>query len=87
MTEIPAHWELTKPSGSLGTEITSIRLADASDADIALVRKLLVKHMVLFFSGQSPTAEEHTEFGRHFGPLEGHQNLSDNSGRNLKRLT
>jgi taurine dioxygenase len=79
MTEIPAHWELKKLSGSLGAEITGIRLADASDADIALIRQLLVDNMVLFFPGQSPTVEEHTQFGRHFGPLEGHPNLTDNT--------
>ena len=79
MTEIPENWQLKKLAGSLGAEIRGIELAQANAADIELIKQLLVENMVLFFPDQSPTVEEHTAFGRHFGPLEGHPNLAENS--------
>ena len=79
MTEMPEKWQLNKLSGNLGAEITGIKLAQANSADIQLIKRLLVENMVLFFPNQSPTVEEHTALGRHFGPLEGHPNLAENS--------
>ncbi len=79
MTEVPAHWELRKLSGRLGAEITGPGLANTTAADIALIKQLLLDHMVLFFPAQSPTVEEHIDFGRNFGPLEGHPNLNTDS--------
>jgi taurine dioxygenase len=71
-------WNLKKLSGNLGAEVTGIRLTDATTEDIEQIKRLLLEYKVLFFPGQSPSAEEHTAFGRHFGPLEGHPNLTDN---------
>ncbi len=63
-------------SAALGAEITDIDLA-ATDADSAVViMDLLTEHQVLFFPGQSLNPDEHVLFGRLFGELEGHPNLS-----------
>jgi taurine dioxygenase len=80
MTKTPAQWAIKKLSGSLGAEITGIKLADASQADIEWVKQLLLENMVLCFPGQSPSVAQHLEFGRHFGHLEGHPNLVEDSG-------
>ena len=45
--------------------------------DIAAIKRLLTEHMVLFFPGQQLNEDEHVAFGRHFGELEGHPNLSN----------
>ena len=79
MTTHPDHWKLKKLSGSLGAQITGVTLADASESDLEHIKRLLVEHMVLFFPNQSPSVEEHIEFGRYFGKLEGHPNLGEGS--------
>ena len=79
MTKLPTNWKLKKLSGSLGAEITGVTLTGASEEDIARIKQLLVEHMVLFFPAQSPSVEDHIEFGRQFGNLEGHPNLSEGS--------
>ncbi|MEP4485211.1 MAG: TauD/TfdA family dioxygenase [Halioglobus sp.] len=79
MNATSTPWELRKLSGSLGAEITGLKLVDANESEIEQIKKLLVEHMVLFFPAQSPSVEEHVEFGRNFGKLEGHPNLTENS--------
>jgi taurine dioxygenase len=79
MTTLPAHWQLKQLSGSLGAEISGPKLAQASEAEIALIKQLLLEHLVLFFPAQSPSVQEQIAFGRHFGPLEGHPNLVEDS--------
>lgn len=77
MNELPANWKLRKLSGSLGAEITGLQLAATSAEERDIIGALLVEHMVLFFPEQAPSVEQHIAFGRHFGTLEGHPNLSD----------
>jgi taurine dioxygenase len=74
-TVLPANWALKKLAGNLGAEITGIKLQSASASELGLIKNLLLEHMVLFFPAQSPAVEELVEFGRKFGPLEGHPNL------------
>ncbi len=75
---IPADWQVKRLSGSLGASITGPDVSNASEEDITTIKALLVEHMVLFFPDQSPTKDAHITFGRNFGALEGHPNLSNN---------
>jgi taurine dioxygenase len=79
MNSIPAGWQLTRLAGALGAEITGPDMANPSAADIVAIKALLLEHMVIFLPGQSPSLEQHIAFGRHFGELEGHPNLSNQS--------
>ncbi|MFN8027460.1 MAG: TauD/TfdA family dioxygenase [Acidimicrobiia bacterium] len=67
--------DVRRLSGSLGAEIRGIDLARTTGADAAVLRDLLLEHMVLFFPEQHLTPDEHLAFGRHFGELEAHPNL------------
>ncbi len=73
--------QVTKLSGSLGAEIRGIRLTDAGPAEAAKIQSLLLEHLVLFFPGQQMTPDEHIAFGRLFGQLEAHPNLSFSAER------
>jgi taurine dioxygenase len=63
-------------SGSLGAEVRGISLAAANAADADEIRSLLTEHLVLFFPDQHLGPDEHIAFGRLFGELEAHPNLS-----------
>jgi taurine dioxygenase len=63
-------------SGSLGAEVRGISLASATEADAEAIQSLLMEHLVLFFPEQHLSPDEHIAFGRHFGELEAHPNLS-----------
>ena len=71
------QWNVTRLAGALGAEVTGIKLASADAGDIAEIKRLLVEHMVLFFPGQHMSQADHVAFGKTFGPLEGHPNLSE----------
>lgn len=68
--------EIAPVSGSLGAEVRGIDLASAGQKEAELVLQLIAEHLVLFFPGQNLTPDEHIAFGRLFGRLEGHPNLS-----------
>jgi taurine dioxygenase len=68
--------EVTRLAGSLGAEVHGIPLAQAGPADADVIRSLLMEHQVLFFPGQHLTPDQHIVFGRLFGKLESHPNLS-----------
>jgi taurine dioxygenase len=70
-------WHIKRLSTALGAEVTGLKLAEADAADAAEIRRLLHEHMVLFFPDQHMNADEHVTFGRYFGHLEGHPNLTD----------
>ena len=55
-------------AGALGAEVRGIKLASADEGDRAEIKRLLVKHMVLFFPEQYMTQDEHVAFGKPFGP-------------------
>lgn len=76
-TVIPEDWKVTKLAGSLGAEIEGFKISELSDKDIKCIEGLLAEHMVLFFPGQSPSIDEHVDFGSKFGDLEGHPNLKN----------
>jgi taurine dioxygenase len=73
--------EVTRLSGSLGAEIRGIRLTEAGPAEAAVIRSLLLEHLVLFFPAQRMTPDEHIAYGRLFGKLEAHPNLSFSAER------
>jgi len=73
--------QVTRLSGSLGAEIRGIRLPEAGPVEAASIRSLLLEHLVLFFPDQQMTPDEHIAFGRLFGKLEAHPNLSFSAER------
>jgi taurine dioxygenase len=73
--------EVTRLSGSLGAEIRRIRLTEAGPVEAETIRSLLLEHLVLFFPDQHLTPDEHIAFGRLFGKLEAHPNLSFSAER------
>jgi taurine dioxygenase len=72
----PVSWSVRRLAGAIGAEIQGPQLADASAADIVHIQNLLLEHKVIFFPGQRCDVQQHIAFGRHFGHLEGHPNLS-----------
>ncbi len=73
--------EVERLSGSLGAEVRGLVLEQAGPSDVDALRALLLEHMVLFFPGQKLTPDSHIAFGRLFGELEAHPNLSFNAER------
>ena len=71
-----APLDVVELSGSLGAEIRGIALKDAGSAEAELILSLLMEHKVLFFPGQHLTPDQHIAYGRLFGKLESHPNLS-----------
>lgn len=71
------NWKIKRLSAALGAEVTGPRLAEADAGDIAEIKRLLNEHMVLFFPEQHMQPDEHVAFGRNFGELEGHPNLTE----------
>lgn len=69
------QYEISRVSPSLGAEVRGISLAQAGVAEAEEILDLLHEHLVLFFPGQHMTTEEHIEFGKHFGHIEGHPNV------------
>ncbi len=68
--------DIRKLSGSLGAEVRGLSLQPAGPAEVDAIRSLLLEHLVLFFPEQSLTPDQHIAFGRLFGELESHPNLS-----------
>jgi taurine dioxygenase len=68
--------EIKRLSGSLGAEVRGIDLLRATPTDATAIEALLIEHMVLFFPDQALTPDEHIAFGRLFGKLEAHPNLT-----------
>jgi taurine dioxygenase len=73
--------EIERLSGSLGAEIRGLSLDECTAADAETIRSLLREHQVLFFPGQRLTPDTHLAFGRLFGELEAHPNLSFDAER------
>ena len=73
--------QVTRLSGSLGAEVRGIALERATAADAATIRQLLTEHLVLFFPDQRLDPDTHIAFGRLFGELEAHPNLSFDAER------
>ena len=71
-----AAWTVRRLAGSLGAEVTGVRLADIGQAAADQIRALLTEHKVLLFPDQHLTVDEHVALGGKFGELEGaHPNL------------
>jgi taurine dioxygenase len=70
-------WRVNALAPALGAEIRGIDLTATSAADIADIKALLLEHLVIFFPDQQISVEQHVEFGRQLGPLEGHPNLQN----------
>ena len=58
--------KVTRVAGALGAVVEGVALTDPS-TDFDEIRRLLLKHEVLFFREQDLTPEQQIEFGRRFG--------------------
>ena len=73
--------EVRRFAGALGAEIGGVDLSEnLPDRTIAEIRAALVEHQVIFFRDQALTPEQHTRFGRRFGPLNIHPNVKGMDG-------
>ena len=73
-------YQLHHLSPCIGTEVLGIDLAAPLDeSDFAWLSELLVERKVLFFREQSISVDEHIAFARHFGELEVHPFLTNDS--------
>ena len=71
-------WTVNTALGGAGRRgDPGLSLAQADEADITEIKRLLEEHKVLFFPGQNLSQDDHVAFGKNFGPLEGHPNLKD----------
>lgn len=62
---------------ALGAEVSNIDLSQKmTDAQFEVIKSAFLKHHVLVFRNQPLTDEQHMEFARRFGELEGHINKS-----------
>jgi taurine dioxygenase len=59
-------------SGSLGTEIHGVNIADLDDETFAEIKHALLEYLVIFFRDQDITPDQQITFGRRFGDLHIH---------------
>ena len=70
-------WDVKRLAGTLGAEVTGIRLAEIGAEETDAVKALLSRHKVLLFPDQHLSPDEHVALGQKFGELEGaHPNLA-----------
>lgn len=77
---IPSSWSVRRLAGALGAEVTGLDIRQVTASDVSAIRDLLREHLVIFLPDQAPTPDEHVQFARHFGVLEGHPNLGGGDG-------
>lgn len=58
-----------RPHGNVGAEILGVDLAHAQADDIAVIRRELAQHGVVFFRDQSIDEAQHIAFARAIGPI------------------
>ena len=76
MTNSESGWEVRPLSPGLGAEVIGPKINNLNDDQVKKLKELLLEHLVIFMPGQSPSPALHVEFGKRFGSLEGHPNLS-----------
>ena len=76
MTNLESDWEVRPLSPALGAEVIGPKINNLNDDQVKKLKELLLEHLVVFMPGQSPSPALHVEFGKRFGSLEGHPNLS-----------
>ena len=67
-----------KLTPEIGAEITNFNVLTATTKNIRALKAVLEESHVVFLPNQptTMTVEQHIEFGRHFGPLQSHPNLT-----------
>ena len=76
MTNSESGWEVRPLSPALGAEVIGPKINNLNDDQVKKLKELLLEHLVVFMPGQSPSPALQVEFGKRFGSLEGHPNLS-----------
>ena len=59
-------------SGSLGTEVHGVNLADLDDETFSEIKQALLEYLVIFFRDQDISPDQQIAFGRRFGDLHIH---------------
>jgi len=75
-----APFKLHHLSPVIGTEVHGIDLANVDTETAEWLSNLLVERKVLFFRDQDISKEAHISFARHFGDLEVHPFIENDSG-------
>ncbi|MDJ0788402.1 MAG: TauD/TfdA family dioxygenase [Myxococcota bacterium] len=75
-SNVGKDWDVRRLTGALGAEVRGLDLEKAGPAEADAIRDLMAEHLVLFFPEQHLTPDTHIAFGRLFGKLEAHPNLS-----------
>ena len=76
MIDSESGWKVRPLSPALGAEVIGPKINNLNDDQVKKLKELLLEHLVIFMPGQSPSPALHVEFGKRFGSLEGHPNLS-----------
>jgi taurine dioxygenase len=77
--------EATRRHPLIGAEVHGVDLSRPLDAATRTrIHDLWMQHLVLVFSGQSISDEQHIAFGRNFGELEIHVSVAHRSSRNAE---
>ncbi len=69
------HIDVRPIAGALGAEIHGVDINDLSDEAFAEIKSAWLRHLVIFFRGQSLDDEQLKTFGRRFAPLFRHPNF------------
>ena len=63
--------QVKRIAGALGAELAGVALSEASDAQIAEIRRIWLDHLVVFFRDQQLSSEQYMAFARRIGqPIE-----------------
>ena len=76
MTNSESEWKVRPLSPALGAEVIGPKINNLNDDQVKKLKELLLEHLVIFMPDQCPSPALHVEFGKRFGSLEGHPNLS-----------
>lgn len=66
------HVRITPIQPLIGAAISGISVGNASENELALIHKALLKYKVIFFRDQKLSRPQHVRFGQYFGELEIH---------------
>jgi taurine dioxygenase len=74
----PVAMNVRKLTPEIGAEISHFNVLTATPKDIRALKAVLQESHVVFLPNQpaTMTVEQHIAFGRHFGPLQSHPNLT-----------
>ena len=79
MIDSESGWKVRTLSPALGAEVIGPKVTTLNDDQVKGLKELLLEHLVIFMPDQFLSPELHVQFGKRFGPLERHPNLSSDA--------